>query len=342
MQISPLHGETSVGSYSPETNTVLKRLPLILIFHCYIKVARLLYEYYDPMKDCGLTEPLGVEDGTIPSDKLIASSAYKKYTAQHGRLNSTSGWIPEYLNQNQWIQVDLDDVKSVIGLVTQGLSDGPLWVTSYKAIWHNNDTTFHVILNENGTEILKGNTDQNTEVTQMFQSTIYTQFIRICPMEWHIYIALRFELLGPRPGFYALGVEDGTVQLTASSVYDNNYHVDEGRLNTQPDENSGYGAWVPKSNSQGEWIQANLSDVKSVIGVVTQGNPYSPLWVTSYSVSWSDNGINFTFVENVNGTEINTLSSTITNLGFVKTIRLLMPLWILSPTLRQDLKTGNS
>ncbi|XP_033115252.1 retinoschisin-like, partial [Anneissia japonica] len=101
----------------------------------------------------------------------------------------------------------------------------------------------------------------------------------------------------------ALGVEDGTVQLTASSVHSRGFEAEEGRLNAVT--NDGSGTWKPEENyNQTQWIQANLSDVKSVIGVVTQGNPFSPNWVTSYKVSWSDNGTNFIFVENVNGTEV--------------------------------------
>ncbi|XP_033115250.1 hyalin-like [Anneissia japonica] len=50
---------------------------------------------------------------------------------------------------------------------------------------------------QTNSKIFSGNTDQNTEVTQMFKSAIDAQFIRISPVSWYRNPALRIEILGP-------------------------------------------------------------------------------------------------------------------------------------------------
>ena len=41
-----------------------------------------------------------------------------------------------------------------------------------------------------------GNSDKNTEVRNMFNSSVIARFVRLIPIEWYKHISLRFEVLG--------------------------------------------------------------------------------------------------------------------------------------------------
>ncbi|XP_033104771.1 lactadherin-like [Anneissia japonica] len=88
----------------------------------------------------------------------------------------------------------------------------------------------------------------------------------------------------------ALGVEDGTVHLTASSEFNNDLRADRGRLNTVA---GGSGGWAAATNNLNQWIQADLGAIKGVIGVITQGRSEDVQWVTSYKVNYSTDGSNY-------------------------------------------------
>ena len=79
--------------------------------------------------------------------------------------------------------------------------------------------------------------------------------------------------------------------ITASSFYPDNgwFRPSNGRLN----KNIGRCAWTTttkgKSNS---WLQVDLGEMTTVIGIATQGSCYhrEPFWTKSYSVSYSTDG----------------------------------------------------
>ncbi|XP_033113012.1 C-type mannose receptor 2-like [Anneissia japonica] len=150
-------------------------------------------------------DPLGVEDGTIPSEQLTASSEYNLFfRPDHGRLNTAStgdyggAWSAAVLDQNQWIQADLGFLLMVTGTITQGRDAGMgQWVTSYKVHYSLDGDQFGTIENASGqVAVFTGNSDGNTAVTNMFHIPVYAQYIRIHPMSWIHHICMRFEVIG--------------------------------------------------------------------------------------------------------------------------------------------------
>ncbi|XP_033109289.1 lactadherin-like, partial [Anneissia japonica] len=152
-------------------------------------------------------DPLGIEDGTIPAEQLSASSENSSTHAAHrGRLNTEvtgleqGAWSSGTLDQNQWIQVDLGKLHKVQGVITQGRNDNLQyrylqWVTSYEIFYSSDGNLFQPIRNSycQVTRFV-GNSDQDTNVTNIFPGPVYTQFV------WHGYISLRFEVLGCSAG----------------------------------------------------------------------------------------------------------------------------------------------
>jgi hypothetical protein len=49
-----------------------------------------------------------------------------------GRLNSPQAWSAAENKVGHWMQVDVGEIVSIAGIITQGRRDYPQWVTSYK------------------------------------------------------------------------------------------------------------------------------------------------------------------------------------------------------------------
>ena len=49
-------------------------------------------------------------------------------------------------------------------------------------------------------QVLKGNSDHDTEVLHVFVPPIQARYIRVHPRKWHEHISMRMELLGCLPG----------------------------------------------------------------------------------------------------------------------------------------------
>ena len=90
-----------------------------------------------------------------------------------------------------------------------------------------------------------------------------------------------------------LGMENGEIldaQITASSEYASNHGTSNARLNLQRPGNSH--AWVPRSAS-GSWLQVDFELQATISEVLTQGRGDYPQWVKSYTLSHSNNGLDF-------------------------------------------------
>lgn len=60
------------------------------------------------------------------------------------------------------------------------------------------------------------------------------------------------------------------------------------------------GAWSAKTNDKGQWIQVNLGKITTVTKIGIQGRQDYAQWVTSYKVSYSQDGQHFAIQNQVN------------------------------------------
>ncbi|CAH1776815.1 unnamed protein product [Owenia fusiformis] len=131
----------------------------------------------------------------INDSSLTASSEYgANYRASYSRLDtfqSAGGWVAPTNDDEQWIQVDLDEVMLVRGIVTQGRNQATQWVTSYNMFYGisiGNLHRYHMTL--------QGNSDPDTEVTNMLDPPVVTRYVRINPQTRHQHNTLRFDVIG--------------------------------------------------------------------------------------------------------------------------------------------------
>ncbi|XP_078659901.1 lymphocyte antigen 75-like isoform X2 [Branchiostoma floridae x Branchiostoma belcheri] len=158
-------------------------------------------------------QPMGMESGYIPNEKITASSEFlPTLAAWNGRLNTQDGvggglgsWAALTNDQDQWLQVDLGRVSTISGVITQGRNGytgqgGGQWVTSFKLRLSTDGNTWTTVMDvASGTsqdKIFTANTDRDTEVTNLLDAPVSTRFVRFWPWTWRNHISMRVEVLG--------------------------------------------------------------------------------------------------------------------------------------------------
>ncbi|KAI8514606.1 hypothetical protein Bbelb_071970 [Branchiostoma belcheri] len=140
-------------------------------------------------------EWLGMESGGIPDDSITASGIGNgQQQPFYGRLKGTrgfGGWTPWIRNTEQWLQVDLGEVKRVTGTITQGGRWDLVeqWVTTYK-LQYSEDGTVWTTYADSGFSRQHGQEN--------------TRYVRFNPQTWHGHLAMRVEILGCLPDSIAV------------------------------------------------------------------------------------------------------------------------------------------
>ncbi|XP_078579734.1 lymphocyte antigen 75-like isoform X1 [Branchiostoma floridae x Branchiostoma japonicum] len=156
-------------------------------------------------------QPMGMESGYIPNERITASSTFAPtLSAWNGRLNTQNGvggsegsWTALTNDQNQWLQVDLGQMSTISGVITQGRNGytgqgGGQWVTSFKLRLSNDGQTFTTVVDATTLQekIFAANNDRDTEVTNLLDAPVVTRYVRFWPQTWTNHISMRVEILG--------------------------------------------------------------------------------------------------------------------------------------------------
>uniref|UniRef100_A0A674D025 ferroxidase n=1 Tax=Salmo trutta TaxID=8032 RepID=A0A674D025_SALTR len=164
-------------------------------------------EYYGCELD-GCSVPLGMESRRIEDHRITASSTASSWysgswQASLARLNkqgTINAWQAKNNNKNQWLQVELAQVKKITGIITQGAKSlgTEMYVICYTLEY--SDDGLHWIKYTDDDDIMSktfpGNTDNNGHVKNYIYPPIFSRFIRVIPQSWKTSITLRIELLG--------------------------------------------------------------------------------------------------------------------------------------------------
>lgn len=151
----------------------------------------------------------------VPDSAFNASSVYHVndpkhvYGPERGRLNLTEtkdssgntligAWSADKLDVNQYIQVELKDPSLIRGIVTQGRHGCcKQWIKKYRVLYSLDCKNFTAVGDHNSTDaFFKGNSDEDTPETNMFECPVIAKCIRINPIEWNHHISMRFDLMG--------------------------------------------------------------------------------------------------------------------------------------------------
>lgn len=285
-------------------------------------------ELYAPEhKRFRLGAPLGLSNGVIPDSALSASSAHGNnwnyYGPRNARLDgggSYGSYIPAVNRNGEWVQVDLGRTREVGGIATQGRKWGGCWWKSYTVLYSNDANNWSPYMAGGVTATILANKDGNSRVNNILTPFV-ARYVRLTVTDFYNWPCLRFEVYAPHPSRMnqgklesigePLGMETGKIsdaKLLASSFYvtnDQACHPRNGRLRGS----SGAGAWCSQSNDPNSWFQIELDPSIEVGGIATQGrNVNSDLykgasqWVTSYTLSYSNDQTTWTPVKSEDGT----------------------------------------
>ena len=142
------------------------------------------------------TDPMGLENGLIGDQQVAVSSLAPGVKGL--RLGGPDAWSPAVNSRNEYVAVDLQEVRNLSGVVTQGHPTAERWVEAYTIRYSSDGQTWFNILNdEDGTQrVFPANVDSSTRHTNLFVRPVSARFLAVVPWQWHRHIALRLDILG--------------------------------------------------------------------------------------------------------------------------------------------------
>ncbi|XP_068451535.1 coagulation factor VIII [Clinocottus analis] len=157
------------------------------------------------LNSCSL--PLGLQNGPIPDTSFTASSFYssllRRWSPELARLNKegrANAWRPKNDNPHEWLQVDLEKVSRITGVITQGARSllTQMMVTEFSVTVSLDGQSWSSVLEESSQreKIFTGNNDSDEEALSVFDPPLFGRYLRIHPRGWVNGIALRLEVLG--------------------------------------------------------------------------------------------------------------------------------------------------
>ncbi|KAM3836536.1 retinoschisin [Vipera latastei] len=160
----------------------------------------------DCMPECPYHKPLGFESAAVTPDQISCSNPeqytgwYASWTANKARLNGQGfgcAWLSKYQDTNQWLQIDLKEIKVISGILTQGRCDADEWMTKYSVQYRTDENLNWVYYKDQtgNNRVFYGNSDRSSSVQNLLRPPIVSRYIRLIPLGWHVRIAIRMELL---------------------------------------------------------------------------------------------------------------------------------------------------
>nr|XP_015215075.1 PREDICTED: neuropilin-2 isoform X1 [Lepisosteus oculatus] len=259
------------------------------------------------------SSPFGLESGEISDEQISSSSTFYdgRWSPKQARLNNEdNAWTPSEDSNKEYIQVDLNFLKVLTGIATQGAISKEThriyYVTTFKLEVSTNGEDWMIYRHGKNHKVFHANTDPTEVVLNRIPQPVLARFVRIRPQTWENGIALRFELYGCQitdaPCSDLQGMLSGLIpdsQISASSTRDMHWSPGAARLVAS---RSG---WFPRASQPlagEEWLQVDLGLPKMVRGVITQGtrggegSTENRAFVRKYRVAYSMNGKDWDYI----------------------------------------------
>nr|AAR11554.1 neuropilin 2a [Danio rerio] len=257
----------------------------------------------------------GQESGKISDDQISASTSFYdgRWQPRQARLNNEdNAWTPGEDSNKEYIQVDLQFLKVLTGIATQGAiskeTQKSYYVTTFKLEVSTNGEDWMFYRHGKNHKIFHANTDPSEVVLNRIPQPVLVRSVRIRPQTWNNGIALRFELYGCQitdaPCSELQGMLSGLLpdsQISASSMRDLHWSPGAARLVAS---RSGWFPSPAQPIAGEEWLQVDLGTPRMVRGVITQGarsgdggtSSENRAFVRKYRLAHSLNGKDWNFV----------------------------------------------
>ncbi|XP_026826604.1 hemocytin isoform X2 [Ooceraea biroi] len=138
-------------------------------------------------------DSMGLDNGLMAIKQVSVSSSPQ--LIKNLPLSSEGVWRPTLDNPHQYVQFDFLEARNLTGITTKG-GDGA-WTTAYKIYYSNDGRYWNPVVDEHGGEReFLGNFNAESEKTSFFERPLHARYLRVQPVKWHAYIALKIEILG--------------------------------------------------------------------------------------------------------------------------------------------------
>ncbi|GFY77264.1 hemocytin, partial [Trichonephila inaurata madagascariensis] len=268
-------------------------------------------------------EEMGLARGMIKDEQITTSSSrYSNSDGRYIRLNTpqtdehSGGWVAQDLDENQFVQIDLIQPRVLTGVKLQGRNEVPQWVTAFTVSYSLDGIYWNEIMDasEKNKKVFSGNYDSDSIVTVYFPQLIRAQYIRIHPIGWENWIAMRLEILGcyepvenevladlitsPKPyeleecsqsmGFENHQLPDTLIWVSSSASPASD--ATRIRLNTHSDDR-GTGGWIAATYDYKPVIFIDFYGERNLTGIITQGVEDEDKWIKTYYVHYSRDNV---------------------------------------------------
>jgi len=238
--------------------------------------------------------PLGLMDHTIRDWQLAASSVVSRAedpdcAVKHARLyaDRDKAWCPEQRRENEWILVDLGVQSDIAAIMTQGRDKrgARAWVTHYHISYSEDAYRWEWARDIYGDKkLLSGNKDSHNVKVSYLEHPVTARFLRLHVQAWFNHPSLKMDIIGCQKCNQIIS-EVPYTQYEGSSH--KSYRSRHGCSDAEGHIHSSSG-WCPKRSNEHQWLQLDLGPPTLVTGIVTKGRGDKRNWVTSYSVSYSN------------------------------------------------------
>ncbi|XP_072017377.1 uncharacterized protein [Amphiura filiformis] len=149
-------------------------------------------------------QPLGLENGFITDDQITASGYHNMNgdgglrLPGYGRLNNDNFWMASTNDSIHvhWLQIKFHTKVGMAGIRTQGAGSLDQWVTQLSIKTGNNENALTPIIKSGREKAFTANLEQNAVVDIKFPLTIFARLLRVVPIAWNNWPAMRMEVMG--------------------------------------------------------------------------------------------------------------------------------------------------
>ncbi|CAM9687005.1 unnamed protein product [Lampetra planeri] len=229
-------------------------------------------------------------------------------------------WSPSSDDNSPFIEVKIPPGSTFVGVITEGNPDQPQWVSKYE-ISYTTDGVHWVVIDK----VFEGNHDSITEQTNYVVPSIPNVVaIRIIPVEWidngvkhtdesyekiSIIVTVLLDCKAssttiivptttetPTPPTPTPKVTTTSIQTTTPC----SIPMENPEISYSSGDVPGPGKpWSPSSDDNSPFIEVKIPPGSTFVGVITEGNPDQPQWVSKYEISYTTDGVHWVVIDKV-------------------------------------------
>ncbi|XP_034938756.1 neurexin-4-like, partial [Chelonus insularis] len=198
--------------------------------------------------------------------QVSASSSAKGRDPSEVRLEGVKSWTANSNDAYQHLIIDLGEAVSITSIVTKGNKNYDEYVTEYTISYGTNGFDYTDYKTEEGyIKIFDGNTDGNSEKSNVFEVPIVAQWIKINPIRWFRQISMRIELYGCHYASDVISFNGNSI--VRINLFQEPIETEEHSLSFRFKTNNADGILVYSRGTQGDILAIQLHDNKLLLNI---------------------------------------------------------------------------